>query len=51
MSAYIKDSIPNYGLIGALLLTITLDIVINPPQFGFDDGVRKCKRIAIAIAM
>ena len=30
---YMKETLPNYGLVGALLLTITIAGVIYPPEF------------------
>jgi len=31
MDAYVKDNLPNYGLVGALLLTITYPLILEPP--------------------
>ena len=33
---YMKETLPNYGLVGALLLTVTIAAVIYPPTFGFN---------------
>ena len=30
---YMKETLPNYGLVGALLLTITIPAVLEPPEF------------------
>lgn len=32
---YFMDTMPNYGIVGALLLTISIPSVFNPPSFGF----------------
>ncbi|RYG63169.1 hypothetical protein EON64_16465 [archaeon] len=35
---YVKETLPNYGIVGALLLTITIPMIISPPTFAFGDG-------------
>jgi hypothetical protein len=30
---YVKESVPNYGLIGALLITVSLPMALAPPEF------------------
>jgi hypothetical protein len=36
---YFMDTMPNYGIVGALLLTISIPSVLDPPSFGFNgDG-------------
>jgi hypothetical protein len=32
MDAYIKENLPNYGLVGALLITTTWSYILSPPQ-------------------
>lgn len=32
---YIKESLPNYGLVGALLITVSIPSTISPPSFSF----------------
>jgi hypothetical protein len=32
MDAYIKENLPNYGLVGALLVTTTWSYILSPPQ-------------------
>jgi hypothetical protein len=41
---YFMDTMPNYGIVGALLLTISIPSVLDPPSFGFNgDGEASSK--------
>ena len=37
MDAYIKENLPNYGLVGALLVTSTWSYILSPPD-GIDSN-------------
>ncbi|RYH24748.1 hypothetical protein EON65_16350 [archaeon] len=32
---YVKDTLPNFGIVGALMSTITIPMMISPPAFAF----------------
>lgn len=46
MDAYVKDNLPSYGLVGALLLTITYPYVLEPPGIFAAGGPEQNSRAA-----